>query len=377
MKEKIFKEGEIIFNTYEVVELLNSGGMGNVYKVKHLKIPKFFALKQLKVEQYRNVFIESFISEISILKFLKHPNIAKFYDSFYYNNNFFYVMEFIEGTDIRDFFKKNDVNEEKIYKYFIMSLNAIDYLHSKSIIHRDIKPSNILIDYETDMIKVIDFGISNLLSSQVVFVSPGYSPPEQYQKLSPQPFNDIFSLGMTFLELISGIKPENHKNGFDILSHQKYVEMAVNKSKDKVSPLFLDILRKCVEIDYNPPKRFQNTQEIISKLANYNFKIDNSYIVDFYDYISKVESFFDKVENLFKDYFGKRFIGNEIQRAIDMMIIKVVDTVDFSVFLFFEGKKLMVYLVPLLGKSVLVEEQEIDRLEANVILKAMEIGGLV
>lgn len=377
MKERIFKEGEIIFNTYEVVELLNSGGMGNVYKVKHLKIPKFFALKQLKVEQYRSVFIESFISEISILKFLKHPNIAKYYDSFYYNNNFFYVMEFIEGTDIRDFFKKKHVDEERIYKYFIMSLNAIDYLHSKSIIHRDIKPSNILIDYETDMIKVIDFGISNLLSSQVVFVSPGYSPPEQYQKLPPQPFNDIFSLGMTFLELISEIKPENHKNGFDILTHQKYVETAINKSKDRVSPKFLDILRKCVEIDCSLNKRFQNTQEIISKLANYNFKIDNAYIVDFYEYINKVESFFDKVENLFKEYFGKRFIGNEIQRAVDMMIIKVVDTFDFSVFLFFEGKKLMVYLVPFLGKPVLVDEQEMDKLEENVILKAMEIGGLV
>ncbi|MCS7244090.1 MAG: serine/threonine-protein kinase [Candidatus Calescibacterium sp.] len=374
---KVFNTGEIIFNTYEVLELLNSGGMGNVYKVRHLKIPKIFAIKQLKLEQYKNLFIESFISEISILRLIKHPNISKFYDSLYFNNNFFYVMEFIEGEDIKTYFRKNnDLSEEKILKYFIMSLNAIDYLHSRSIIHRDIKPSNIMVDFQNDSVKIIDFGISNFLNNNIIFVSPGYSPPEQYQRLPPQPYNDIFSLGMTFLEIISNIKPFEQKSNFDKELHKNYLEKATEKSKEKISDIFLRVLLKCVELD--PSKRFQTISEIISTLNKDNLKIDNAYLIEFNKYIEKVERISKNIEKIFQDTFAQNFMGYEIQKSVDMMIIKIFDTNEISIFFIFDKQELLIYLVPSLSKGYLVEKVDLENIdENNILAKVLELGGIV
>ncbi|MFN3477876.1 MAG: serine/threonine-protein kinase, partial [bacterium] len=283
---RIFNPGEIIFNTFEVIELLNSGGMGNVYKVRHLKIPFVFALKQLKLpfKESKDIMIQSFISEISILRSLKHPNISKFYDSFYSNGNFFYVMEFIEGKDIKSFFNDlNDISEERILKYFYMCLNAVEYLHSRNIIHRDIKPSNIMIDFIQDVVKIIDFGIANFLGGNVTFVSPGYSPPEQYQNLPYKPYNDIFSLGITFLEIISGVKPKEQNFYFNNILHNEFIVIVKDLARKKISQRFLDILLRCVET--NPENRFQTVNEIILELTRNNFKIDNLYLANFSEYV--------------------------------------------------------------------------------------------
>lgn len=372
---KLFQTGEIILNTYEVLELLNSGGMGNVYKAKHLKIPKVFAIKQLKLDQYKSLFIGSFISEISILRSLKHPNISKFYDSFYFNDNFFYVMEFIEGEDIKTFFKNNpDLSEERILKYFIMSLNAIDYLHSKSIIHRDIKPSNVLIDFKKDMVKIIDFGISNFLNRNIVFVSPGYSPPEQYHTFPPKPYNDIFSLGMTFLEALSCQKPYEQKNTFDREIHKKYVENAVEKIKNKVSQSFLDIILKCVESE--PEKRFQQISEIMEKLRSEKFTIDNTYLIEFNNYLEYVEKVFQKVEETFREKLGRNLIELEIEKSVDMMVIKIFDMNQLSIFLIFDLQEILVYVVPYLSKGFLAIKADMQKVgEDELVAELLKIAG--
>ncbi|MGB9638398.1 MAG: serine/threonine-protein kinase, partial [bacterium] len=181
---KIYNKGEIIVNTYEVLELINSGGMGNVYKVKHNKIEKILALKQLKILDYitdKRILIEGFISEVSILTSLRHPNIAKYYDSFFHNDDFFYVMEYINGFNIKEFFIHNDLKENKeelVINFLFQALEALDYIHQKNIIHRDLKPSNLLIT-DKNILKMIDFGISKSIRKDIIFTTPGYSPPER------------------------------------------------------------------------------------------------------------------------------------------------------------------------------------------------------
>lgn len=371
---RIFNVGEVIYNTYEVLELVNTGGMGNIYKVRHLKIPKIFALKQLKLEGYKNLFIESFISEISILNSLRHPNISRFYDSFYFNQNFFYVMEFIEGSDIKTYFS-NGFDEEKLIKYFIMSLNAIDYLHSKSIIHRDIKPSNIMIDKNLNIVKIIDFGISNFLKRNMVFVSPGYSPPEQYQSTSPHPTNDIFSLGVTFLEIISGVKPYNQKNHFDPSFHRDYVNYSINQAKSKISNTMIDVITKCVEIDQS--KRFQNISDIISYLNQWNIKIDNSYLVNFYTNLAKSQKIFDEIEEKIKINITKNFLNYEIQKNMDIMIIKIFDMNEITIYFILEDSKLSVYYISTFSRQI-IEQIDMESLDIDKLLsRVLEVGGIV
>lgn len=368
---KIFNPGEIIFNTFEVIELLNAGGMGNVYKVKHLKIPFIFALKQLKLsfKETKDIMIQSFISEISILRSLKHPNISKFYDSFYFNGNFFYVMEFIEGKDIKSYFRDlRNIEEEKILKYFHMCLNAIGYLHSRNIIHRDIKPSNIMIDFTQDMVKIIDFGISNFFGRNIAFVSPGYSPPEQYQNLPQKPYNDIFSLGITFLEIVTGIKPKEHNIHFNEDLHNEFITTVKDLAKEKISQKFLNILLRCVEI--NPQNRFQTINDIVVELIRNNFKIDNTYLTNFNEFIKKVENVFNQIEDNFSSIFAN--MEYVVQKNVDFMNVKIFDTNEYNLFFIFKENKLMIYFVPFLGKGILIKEMDIDNIDKKEITESLK-----
>jgi len=367
---KTLNKGEVIFNTYEVLDLIDQGGMGNIYKVKHLKIPKIFALKQLKIESNKDILLSSFISEISILNRIKHPNILKIYDSFHYKDNFFYTMEFIEGQNIKKYFLQNDIQEEKILKYFSMSINALNYLHSKSIIHRDIKPSNILIDNLQDIVKIIDFGISNIVNRDFIFLTPGYSPPEQYQKEQPKPENDIFSLGITFLEILSQSKPPEN-----LIDYEKYIKESLLKAREKVSESFLDIIKKCVEIDIN--KRFKNTQQIISILSQ-KFKIDNQYIAEFNQHYQKVEKIINLIERKIESSFKKGFY--EVSKFVDILLIKVFEINEFSIYFLFERESIEIYFSSYFEKSTLMEKISYPDLESDlefVIEKTLHTGGTI
>jgi serine/threonine protein kinase len=375
---KIYNKGEIIVNIYEILELINSGGMGNVYKVKHNEIDKFFALKQLKILENisdKRILIESFISELSILTSLKHPNIIKYYDSFFYNDDFFYVMEYIEGINIKDYFNNlgNEDNKEEIaINFLFQALEALAYIHKKNIIHRDIKPSNLLITND-NILKMIDFGISKSIRKDIVFVSPGYSPPEQLLNLQPCPTNDIFSLGITFLEILSNLKPpSNIKENKEYIN---YIKTCNNNLNSKISNSLLEILNKMVEYDYK--KRYQSTDDIKTDLLKNSFKFNTNYITDFYMKIQKISEIFEIIENILNNNLKMLVIGEvNLKKTIDIMEYTIYNGNNLKIIFDIKEEKnnqfLVIYLIKQFLKPLILSKINIEDFKEDFINKIID-----
>jgi serine/threonine protein kinase len=163
------------------------------FEIKRIDIPKLVASGQ------------NINDEINILKHLHHPNIVEYYESFQNNNELCLVMEYVNGSTLRDFFKHHQppLQESFIRKIICQLLSAVIYLHSMGIIHRDIKPENILLT-DTFDIKLTDFGLSFLTDSirnspQSYTGTVDYMSPEMLQRKSYSFSTDIWSLGCVFL----------------------------------------------------------------------------------------------------------------------------------------------------------------------------------
>lgn len=379
---RIYNKGKIIVNTYEILELINSGGMGNVYKVKHNKIDKILSLKQLKILDYitdKRILIEGFLSEVSILISLRHPNIAKYYDSFFYNDDFFYVMEYIDGFNIKDYFIYNipkEVKEEVAINLLFQALEALDYIHQKNIIHRDLKPSNLLITNK-NILKMIDFGISKSIRKDIIFSTPGYSPPEQISNLESLPANDIFSLGITFLELLSNLKPPT--NIKEINEYNNYIKMCNNSLKIDISNSLLDILNKMVEYDYK--KRYQNIDSIKKDLIKNGFKFDNNYIANFYVKVQRISEIFNLIENNLNNNLKKLNLMGEInlKKNIDIMEYTIYNGNNLKIIIDIKEEEnnefLVIYLIRQFFKPLVLAKIKIEEFDEFFINDVIERVG--
>jgi serine/threonine protein kinase len=205
---------------FEVVRPIKAGGMGAVYEVADHRLDgKTFALKEMinpgvgTDEQV--VARDRFISEVQVMRSLRHPNIPRITESFIHGNNFYFVMELVRGTDLSLKLKQDGspgLPPTTVVGWALQILDALDYLHNRlpPVVHRDIKPSNLLLDETQGRVYLIDFGISciNNPGEGLWIGSRGYAPPEQ-QFGRPEPRSDLYALGATMHQLISGIKPKD------------------------------------------------------------------------------------------------------------------------------------------------------------------------
>ena len=259
---KPIPEGYILSNRYQVLSFIKVGGMGAIYKVKDLKTDRILAMKQMLVRFTTNyekqVVIENFISEIQILKSLRHPNVPRFFDAFVQGDSFFFVMEYIKGKDLSRIIKERypqGAPEEIAIDWIYQLVNALEYLHSLKppVIHRDIKPQNIMLE-EDRIIKLIDFGISRPKTRNFVFGTPGYLPPEQLEAGEVTPASDIFALGMTAYTILTAKLPNE-----DYSTNVRRELTERGFSKDLVN-----LLAKATELD--PEKRFQSASQFKEEL---------------------------------------------------------------------------------------------------------------
>ncbi len=260
---------------YEIIEQVGKpGGMGTVYKAKHKNLDVIRAIKKLHYHLTQNeTIIKRFENEAKSLTILEHSNIVKVYDFFLENEEYYLVMEYIKSSSLASIVVDSPLNEQTAIKYFMQILSTIEFAHDKKILHRDIKPSNILID-NNDMIKVVDFGIAKILDKKgptftgVTIGSPKYMAPEQIVGGDVDERSDIYSLGITLFEMLTGQVPFDETSEYKIYEkHKKEKIPSLKEFKTNFSSKLDAIIRKAT--DKKPYKRYQNVQEFAQAVNKY------------------------------------------------------------------------------------------------------------
>ncbi len=250
---------------YNIKSKIASGGMANIYLATDRQGKKA-AIKFLKEEiQDKEKISERFAQE-GLLK-LDHPNIVKVNSIGTYNNTPYIVMDYIEGKDLEDYIKKNGPLPLNIaLNIFTQMLSALSYVHAKGIIHRDIKPKNILID-KKGVAKLTDFGIAKSLYSHIktstggYLGAPAYSSPEQMDGKKVDARSDIYSLGVTLYQMLTGSIPYS-SSSIEIIIKEKFLNQVIpiEKRRKNIPPYIVSIINK--SISKNPSNRFHSVEEI-------------------------------------------------------------------------------------------------------------------
>ena len=206
--------GKVLNNRYELVELAGSGGMADVYKARCRVLKRWVAVKILKDEFVNDEeFLERFEREAYAAGSLNHPNIVSIYDVGREDNIHYIVMEYVDGITLKDYIRRNGaIPWEEAAEIAISILSALHKAHRHNIVHRDIKPQNILMTSD-NVPKVADFGIARATSTSTITMkvdtvgSVHYSSPEQARGGYTDAQSDIYSVGVTLYEMLTGRVP--------------------------------------------------------------------------------------------------------------------------------------------------------------------------
>ena len=219
---------------YQVLDSIGYGAMGAVYKAFDPLIKRTLAIKTIRLDiprqspQYRS-FIDRFYHEARISGTLSHPNIVTLFDIGEEGGLPYLAMEFVEGETISSIVERGErFPPEKVIALVSQIASAVDYAHSKGVIHRDIKPSNLIL-YESERVKVTDFGIAKLVDAEMtqsgtLLGTPSYMSPEQAMGDKLDGRSDIFSLGVCAFEMLSGEQPFPGTNVTSILYKLVHVD---------------------------------------------------------------------------------------------------------------------------------------------------------
>jgi serine/threonine-protein kinase len=209
---------------YEIVKTIGVGGMGQVYQVRNIISDRIEAMKVLLPSLTQNQGLaERFTREIKVQAAMHHPNIAGLHTAFHFNNQLVMVMEYVEGVPLDERLRQAPIPLPECLHCIGQVLRALSYAHQHGVIHRDIKPSNIML-VPDGSVKLMDFGIANvakdpkLTGTGVTVGSPYYMSPEQIQGLTPDARADIYSLGITLYEVVTGRRPINGDSEYSIMS---------------------------------------------------------------------------------------------------------------------------------------------------------------
>lgn len=268
---------------YRIQELIGHGGQGKVYRAVQRRTDQTVAVKLVSNKQLQFLpehdysrILERLQSEVKTTAKLNHPNIVKVFDAGACDEGIYFIMQWISGGTLRDL---NQPTPIELANHMRSIVDALDSTHQKHIFHLDIKPSNILIDKDNQSALLADFGlarIANPASGNDVLIggTVGYMSPEQTEGRPVDHRSDIFSLGVTFLELL-------REQPVEVSEGQPTSTRGANNS-DEVVPLktrdteLTKICMKCMEPD--PQLRYQNCGELSTDLERYSATSDGQRI---------------------------------------------------------------------------------------------------
>ena len=266
----MIKIGMLIADRYEILEKVGTGGMADVYKSKDHTLNRYVAVKVLKQEFSENAnFVSKFRVEAQAAAGLMHPNIVNVYDVGEEKGIYYIVMELVDGITLKNYIgKKGYLGYKEAVTIALQVSMGLEAAHRNHIIHRDIKPQNIIISRE-GKVKVTDFGIAKAATSDTitsnVMGSVHYTSPEQARGGFSDEKSDVYSLGVTLYEMLTGEVPFDGESTVAIAIRHIQEPMPSPKKLNKDIPYSVEqIVLKCCE--KSPDRRYQNMQELASDL---------------------------------------------------------------------------------------------------------------
>jgi eukaryotic-like serine/threonine-protein kinase len=256
---------------YEVIEQLGRGGMGSVYRVRSLISDRIEAMKVLLPDLVgRQDLAARFEREIKVLAALDHPNIAQLRTALKLDNQLVMIMEFVAGQSLAERVKQGPILTSEALAYIDQMLDALTYAHAQGVIHRDIKPANMMLTPE-GVVKLTDFGVARsrnyeaLTATGTTTGSLAYMSPEQINGGAVDARSDLYSLGISFYEMVTGRRPFRANSDFAMMSAQlKEQPRPPIELRSDLNPQLNEIILRALA--KNPTERFQSASEFRTAL---------------------------------------------------------------------------------------------------------------
>lgn len=267
----MLREGMFLADRYEIIEQIGTGGMADVYKAKCHKLNRYVAIKVMKSEFSQDkTFVSKFWAEAQSAAGLVNPNVVNVYDVGVENGIYYIVMELVEGITLKKYIEKRGrLPYKEAVSIAIQVANGMDAAHKHNIVHRDIKPQNIIISKE-GKVKVTDFGIAKVASSATINTSASmgsvhYISPEQARGGYSDERSDIYSLGITLFEMLTGTVPFDGDSAVSVAV--QHIQDSIPQPSQLVEgvPVSVDkIVLKCTQ--KKTDRRYQSAAELIVDL---------------------------------------------------------------------------------------------------------------
>lgn len=257
---------------YEILGVLGSGGMGKVFKVRNVITDRMEAMKIVASDLAgRQDVVDRFLREIKVLATLDHPNIAALRTALKVDNQLLMIMEYVEGTTLSARLSMGGIPVPDVLNYIDQALAALSYAHKKQVIHRDIKPGNLMLTTQ-GVVKVMDFGIARstgdrgMTMTGTTMGSLCYMSPEQVKGQEVDVRSDVYSMGVSLYELVTGERPFRADSDFSLMTAQ--VEQPPKppiQIRPDLPPALNEIILTAMAKD--PTKRFQSADAFRNALG--------------------------------------------------------------------------------------------------------------
>ena len=279
----MISNGTFLMNRYEILQAIGAGGMAEVYKARDTALSRLVAVKVLRQEfSTDEKFVERFRVEAQSAAGLSHPNIVSVYDVGEENGIYFIVMELVDGITLKDYIvKKEKLQIREALNISVQIAQGLSAAHANGIIHRDIKPQNIIIS-RAGKVKVTDFGIAKMAGSNTMTTTAAgtvsYISPEQARGGYSDERSDIYSLGITMYEMLTGKVPYEGETNIAVALQHIQGDMVPPKNLEPSIPESLNkIILKCTQ--KKPERRYAKARDLIADLRRVLTDPDGEYVV--------------------------------------------------------------------------------------------------
>ena len=328
--------GKILDDRYEILELIGTGGMANVYKALCHRLNRYDAVKIMRDDTAADeCFRKRFRTESQAVAMLSHPNIVSVYDVSHNENIEYIVMELVDGITLKQYMKEHGaLPTDEVLNFSIQIAKALAHAHSKGIIHRDIKPQNVML-LKDGLIKVADFGIAALQndieeSTNETVGSVHYIAPEQARGAAADARSDIYSLGIVMYEMMTGRLPYVGKSDVEVAVKHMNTEAVPPRTIVPGIPEELErICLKAMATDITD--RYQSAGELLSDLEQFRKQLAEASALK-----ADVSSQSIETENIEVEDAGRRKRKKKSKFALGSGVIAVLILI-ILVFVFVNG----------------------------------------